>query len=342
MTDDNIVKDTARHPEREALGPMRGGIRAAAKKVARKVAKKAGQKKATKKTTTAAGKTVKRSTRSAKGSDKTAPANVVAPASKDPVTRTSAVTAGTAPAGAATAASGTPRASESAADTPATPSFEPGPSIETLRPPAPVHPGAAMDSMQEQAGGLGGILALWGPLIIVGFLVLVFRGGTERDSSVTAAAVAANPATMDVATEAGPERQADGTADSATGVLPPERMAGSPGAAQGAAEAFDGGFAMRTSMAGPPPAFAARRPGAGMPAFASGRLYPSPPGPYRDPRFRSLPTGESWSADGAGEWLWSAEGPASRRREDGSGAPVQWVRCEAPYFWCPAPGSPAW
>ena len=40
MTDDKIVKDTARNPERESLGPGRGGIRAAAKRAARKVAKK--------------------------------------------------------------------------------------------------------------------------------------------------------------------------------------------------------------------------------------------------------------------------------------------------------------
>ena len=48
MTDDKIVKDTARNPEREALGPSRGGIRAAAKRAAKKVVRKTGQKKVAK------------------------------------------------------------------------------------------------------------------------------------------------------------------------------------------------------------------------------------------------------------------------------------------------------
>lgn len=344
MTDDKIVKETARDPEREALGPMHGGIRAAAKKVARKVAKKAGQKKATKKATPAAGKAAKRSTRSAKGADKAAPANVAAPTQKPAAVRTSTAKARTSPAGTATAASGAARASESVANTPATPvapSLESGPSIETPRPPAPMHPGAAMESIQEHAGGMGGLLALWGPLIMVGFLVLVFRGGAERDSPAATTADAPNATAMDVAAKLAPGSQTRGAVDPAAGGRPATRMSAYPGAARGAAEAFDGGFAMRTSMAGPP-VFAGRGSDARTPAVASGRLYPSPSGPYSDPRFRSLPTGESWSADGAGEWPWSAQGRASPGQEDGGDAPVQWVRCAAPYYWCPAPSSPAW
>ena len=185
-----------------------------------------------------------------------------------------------------------------------------------------MHPGAVMDSMQEQSGGLGGLLALWGPLIIVGFLVLVFRGGDEHEheTAVAAGTGAPDPATIDATA---------GTA----------RAAAPSGVAPGAAETFDGGFAMRTSMAGPP-VLAGR--GAGALAVAPGALYPSPPGPYRDPRYRGLPTGESWSADAAGEWMWSAEARAGSRPATGGDAPVRWVRCEAPYYWCPAPTSPAW
>ena len=341
MTDDKIAKDTARDPEREALGRLRGGIRAAARKAVRKVAKKAGQKKAAKKataaagkttaavgkttaaagkTTAAAGKTTARGAGSAKRADKTAPASVGAPASRSAAARSPAAKPRAAPVRTAQA-----RASDSVADTPAAAAarpHEPEPYFETSRPPAPIHPGAALDSMQEHAGGLGSLLALWGPLIMVGFLVLVFRGGDEGESAVaTGAGVQGGPA-------------ADATAEMARGSAP-------PGAAQGLAEALDGGFAMRTSMAGSP-VFAGRGPGAGVPAVASARLYPSPPGPYTDPRYRGLPTGESWSADSTDEWRWSAEERASLQHKDGGDAPVQWVRCAAPYYWCPAPSSPAW
>ena len=63
MTDDRIVKDTARDPEREALGSTRGGVRAAAGKVAKKAAKKVTRKavrKETAKKTAAAGRTTKK------------------------------------------------------------------------------------------------------------------------------------------------------------------------------------------------------------------------------------------------------------------------------------------
>ena len=316
MTDDRFVKDTARDPEREALGSMRAGLRAAAKKAVRKVAKKAGRKKVAKKATAAAGKTAARGAAPAKKADRAARTTADAPASGSAGAR--------APGGAAKsrppkAAAGPAATSESAAVASVAPPRESGPSIDTPRPPGPMHPGAVMDSMQEQSGGLGGLLALWGPLIIVGFLVLVFRGGDEHETTVAAGADTPEPATIDAPA---------GTA----------RAAASSGAAPGAAETFDGGFAMRTSMAGQP-VLAGR--GAGAPAVAPGALYPSPPGPYRDPRYRSLPTGESWSAEGTGEWMWSAEAQAGSRPPAGD-APVRWVRCEAPYYWCPAPTSPAW
>ena len=302
MTDDRNVKESARDPEREALGSVRGGLRAAAKKAVRKVARKAARKKVAGKAAAGAGKTGARGATSAKKADRTA-RTAAAPASG--AARASSARAGAAPVTAE----------------PAAPSRESGPSIDTPRPPGPMHPGAAMDSMQEQSGGLGGLLALWGPLIIVGFLVLVFRGGDEPETTAAAGTDAADPAMLDAAA---------GTASAAA----------PSGAAPGAVETFDGGFAMRTSMAGPP-ALTGRGVHAGGPAVAPGALYPSPPGPYRDPRYRSLPTGESWSAEGTGEWMWSAEAQAGSRPSAGA-APVRWVRCEAPYYWCPAPSSPAW
>ena len=315
MTDDRFVKDTARDPEREALGSMRAGLRAAAKKAVRKVAKKTGRKKVAKKATPAAGKAAARGAAPAKKADRAVRTTADAPVSGSAGARTSG---GAAKSRAPKAAAGPAAASESVAAASAAPSRQSGPSIDTPRPPGPMHPGAVMDSMQEQSGGLGGLLALWGPLIIVGFLVLVFRGGDEHE------------------TAAGADPQDPATIDATAGTA---RAAAPSGAAPGTAETFDGGFAMRTSMAGPP-VLAGR--GAGAPAVAPGALYPSPPGPYRDPRYRSLPTGENWSADATGEWMWSAEARAGSRPADGGAAPVRWVRCEAPYYWCPAPTSPAW
>ena len=204
-----------------------------------------------------------------------------------------------------------------------------------------MHPGAAMESAQEQAGGLGSLLALWGPLIIVGFLVLVFHGEGERESTAAGGPGAPGRIAMDATPGTSHGAQAAGTMRPATGAPASARPSGIPGGAPVTAAAFDDGSAMRTSMAGPP-VFAGREPGAGIPAGAPGSLYPSPPGPYRDPRYRSLPTGESWSPGSAGEWGWSADGRAGPGRDDVGGAPVQWVRCAPPYYWCPAPSSPAW
>ena len=352
MTDDRIVKGTARDPEREALGSTRGGIRAATGRATGKVAKKTAKKTTAKKTATAAGKTTRKAARPAVKTDKPAPAGVSASppqtaAAGAPAPKTKAVRARTATATSraargpeATAAdSGT--AVEHVAGTGGALPHDSGPSIEALPPPAPMHPGAAMASAQEHAGGLGSLLALWGPLIIVGFLVLVFRGGEERESTVATGPETPDRMAMDSMPGTSIGARAAGTMNPATGAPASTRPPGIPGGAPGTSEAFDGGFAIRTSMAGPP-MFAGREPGAGIPAGAPGRLYPSPPGPYRDPRYRGLPTGESWSPDGAGEWRWSADGRAGSGRDDGGNAPVQWVRCAPPYYWCPAPSSPAW
>ena len=343
MTDDKIAKDSARDPEREALGPMRGGIRAAAGRAARKVAKKVAKKSAQKKTTkkAATGKTTKKAGRPAAKPDRSAQAAVSASATRTTAARAPAAKTGAARTRAATSASRAARAPGAAAagsvaateqGAGAVPPHDPGPAIEAPPPPAPMHPGAAMESMQEHTGGLGSLLALWGPLIIVGFLVLVFRGGDERESTVATGSDAPGPVAMDPARGTSHGARAGDTMNPAGGPGPANR---------GAPEAFDGGFAMRTSMAGPP-VFAGRERGAEMPAGSPRRLYPSPPGPYRDPRYRGLPTGESWSADAGGEWMWSADGRAGSVQDDGGSAPVQWVQCAPPYYWCPAPGSPAW
>ena len=321
MTSDSDVKDSARDPEREALGTTRGGIRAAAKKAAKKITRKAAPRKASARKTTAAGKTARRTAKTASKQEKSAAAKT-APA-RASAARSRAAAAGTA----AEAGAGSGAAAPAAATAPE----EVVAPAESLRPPpAPMHPGATMDSMQEHGGGLGSMLALWGPLIIVGFLVLVFRGGEERDGTV---ATATDGSTRTPALAWGtPPAGVAGRSEQASGF---------PGAGRGTTEAFDGGFPMRTSMASPP-AYAGRGLGTGMPAGVSGRLYPSPPGPYRDPRYRGLPTGESWPAGGAGEWLWPVEGRQGPPYDNGGDAPAQWVRCAPPYYWCPAPSSPAW
>ena len=367
MTDDRIAKDTARDPEREALGPVRGGIRAAAGraagKVVKKVARTAGQKKTTKKTTTAAGRTVKKVAKTAAKKDKPAPREAAAPrtaTARVSAARPKAASDKTAPAGKATptkaaartaaAASGVApeaaapgaAASESMASSPATPAASlpgAGPSVEVPRPPAPTHPGAYADSGQEQANGLGGLLALWGPLIIVGFLVLVFRGGDERGSTavVGAGVSARSAAAAGAPTRAALGPQVRGAVEPSAGALPPERTPDHPGTGHGVAGASDRGVAMRTSMTHGP-ASAGRGSGTPMPAGLPGSLYSPPSGPYRDPRTHGLPAGA-----GADDWIGrTAGGREDSGHRDGGGAPAQWVRCAPPYYWCPAPGSPAW
>ena len=342
MTDDKSAKDSARDPGREAPGPVSGGIRAAAKKAAKKIAKKAGQKKTSRKTTTTARTTTKKAAKTATRRDKPASGRTAAPGTGS--TRASTATSAAAGARAETApktgATGAAAAASSGGITSAAIPPESGPSFETSRPPAPMHPGATMDSMHEQTGGFGSMLALWGPLIIVGFLVLVFRGGDERDETAAVGSDAASRASAGTPDDPARGPRAGDPIELAAGTRPMERPSGSPGTGRGAADAFDSGFTMRTSMASPP-AYAGRDPGRRMPASARARLYPSPPGPYRDPRYRGLPTGESWSTSSS-EWLWPADTPGAQGYEDGGDQSVQWVRCAPPYYWCPAPSKPAW
>ena len=291
---------------------------------------------------------------------KTTPAKAAAAKSKAVSARadaaapkaTAAKTAAAAPkiaSASAAAVPGVTAASESVVstfDAPAASPHEAGPSTEAPRPPAPIHPGASMDAMHEHVGGLGSLLALWGPLIIVGFLVLVFRGGEERGNTVAAGSDALTQAAAGTPAETVRAPQGGGAIEPAFGSRSSERASGPPGVAREVAGTFDGagnagGFTMRTSIAGAP-AFAGRGPNAAMSAGSPGRSYPSPPGPYRDPRYRGLPTGESWPAAGASEWSRPAEGRDGSGYEDGGDAPVQWVRCAPPYYWCPAPSSPAW
>ena len=377
----DTARDPEREASGPTRGDTRAAAGRAAGKVAKKVAKKAGRKKAVKKTAATTGKTTRKTAGAATKRDKPVPPRAAAPASgtttaKASAARPKAAVRAAAPASGVTAASGVMAASgaavsgapdagaanapdpgdgaawasgsaaaEGAAHTPAAPaapSSEAGPSMEAPRPPAPMHPGAYTDPAQEESGGLGSLLTLWGPLIIVGFLVLIFRGGVERGGTVAvsdAPTPTAEAADIPAQVARGPE---SGGATAPAGVLPPERASGPPGTGRKVAEAFDRGFPMRASMAGGP-AFADREPGAPMPAGSPGRLYPSPPGPYRDPRYRGLPAGESWSAAGAGDWItWSAGARGDAGHEDGGDAPAQWVRCAPPYYWCPAPDNPTW
>ena len=343
MTDDKSAKDSARDPEREALGSVSGGIRAAAKKAAKKIAKKAGQKKTARKTAAAA-RTTKKAAKTATRRDKPASSKTAAPGSRTSSVRGSTAKSGAAGARAETApktgGSGAAAAASRGGAAPAATPPENGPSFEAPRPPAPMHPGASLDSMHEHTGGFGSMLALWGPLIIVGFLVLVFRGGDEHEETAAVGSDATSQATAGMPDDPVRQSWAGEAVDPVAGTPPAERLPGSPGTRREAAAAFDGGFTMRTSMASPP-AYAGPNPGGRMPASARARLYPPPPGPYREPRYRGLPTGESWSTSSS-EWLWPAGARGAPGYEDGGDQSVQWVRCAPPYYWCPAPSKPAW
>lgn len=403
MTDNRIVKATARDPEREALGSVRGGLRAMAKKAAKKVAKKAGRKKVAKKATTTSGKTTAASktadsdktaaTDRAAAVDKTAPAGkraagktvARAPASEKKAARVARATADAPASGSASAEAsegaaksrppkteeGSTVASEGIAAASPALSRESEPSMDSPRPPGPVHPGAIRDSIQEQSDGMGGLLALWGPLIIVGFLVLVFRGGDEPEMAVVAGtddlgavsaetevapgADAPDVAMLDATVGTMPAAVSSGARPETPSVAPSETSFGArpenlsvalpespPGASPENMETLDRGFAVRTSMAGPP-VLPGRGASPGAPAVAPRAFYPPPSGPYRDPRYRGLPTGERWSSGGSGDWMWSAtKGRAGAQPAPGGDPPVRWVRCEAPYYWCPAPNNPAW
>lgn len=310
MIDDRTISDTARSPRSETPGFARIGVRPAAKKATKKTAKKAAKKTAKKKTTgkkaVKAGGAVKSGGVSGDGAKKKTAKKKAARAAPAP----SAVPDTSVP---GAAAGGSPTGSP-----PGDPAVgERASRADAPRPIVPAHAGAhMMDAAPEELGGLGGFLALWGPLIIVGFLVLVFRGGDERETAAASDPGASVP----------PQAMASATAEA-------PRAAG---AAPGSAGAT---FARGFGDAGASPMPAASQVAAAWTDSDGG--YPSPPGPYRSPGARGLPAGEGWAAH-AGEWAT----PAGSRRGSGYGAgggsPSRWVRCAAPYYWCPAPSSPAW
>ena len=318
MTVDKSMQGTARVPRDGQRDSARTGAWATARKVAKKVRQRASTTKKT--TTTPARKSTRASGRATRTIDE--------PATSRPQSDSARGIASESARASAVAPPGDTGIDEAAsmADAP--------------RPPAPLHPGATTEPGQEQAGGLGGMLALWGPLIIVGFLVLVFRGADEREGDAAPGTDASVAATGTQAS------QTDGTGGSMS-------VAGAFGSGTaGTASAFErgggrdesrysrGGTLQASTAARPD--FAHRGPATTMAASVPRGAYPPPPGPYRSPWARTPPADGRWVAPETPEWGWPAEGhggdPYIRSRQ----APVQWVRCAPPYYWCPAPRSPSW
>ena len=316
MTVDKSMQESRRTPGDGLRDSARTGAWATAKKVEKKVR----QRTSPKKTTAPARKPTTRSGRTARTTGKPSTSR---PESGSPHGAASETTR--APGAAPTVDSGID-ASASSNDAP--------------RPPAPVHPGATMELGQEQAGGLGSMLALWGPLIIVGFLVLVFRGADEREGDAAAGASVSG-------SEFGSRvSQADGDRDPMSGARPLELATGRIASDFGSGDRPDPSRYSRVGTAqasiAPRPDFANRRAGSMIAANAPRGAYPPPPGPYRSPWARTPPAGERWAAPGTPEWSWPAEVREGEPYLRSAEAPVQWVRCERPYYWCPAPRSPSW
>ena len=319
MTGDENMQDAARIPGDGTAESARSGAWATAKKVAKTVR----QKRPAKKTAPTARKTAKKADRATRKTEESAASLSAAESTKAAAASPGA--AGTrsksAPARRGEAAAQAIPASASAASaadrTSAAQSAhaaeEPASSIDAPRPPAPMHPGVAMDAAQEQVGGLGGMLALWGPLIMVGFLVLVFRGTDEREGETAADAGASMPAAEARA------MQPDGAAGLISGSRTNGQGSGSVATAFGPGEGLDRVAYSRARSVDPSvfrdPEFTNRDPRALMTVNAPQGAYPPPSGPYRNPWTPGPPQGES---------------------------PVQWVRCARPYYWCPAPPRPSW
>ena len=326
MIDHRTIRDTVRNPGNDTSEAARGGARPAAKKKA--ATKKAVDETAKKAAKKAAGKTAKKKAATKKTVTKTA-------AKKKATKKTTGPGGTSADRGVKKKAAnrkvaGAVAAPSSAPDTPvpdttASPSSSESPAGGPVaaervpRPLAPVHAGArTMDMGSEEPGGIGGFLALWGPLIIVGFLVLVFLGGDERESAMAAGPDASAPASAMAPVAAAEEPRTAGSTPGSAGV-PPVGGFGDAGAP--------------SMPAGPRTAVAWADSGGG---------YPSPPGPYRNPGTRGLPAGESWTAR-AGEWAPPAGSRSGPGHGAGDGSPPMWVRCAAPYYWCLAPTTPpAW
>lgn len=336
MIDDKTISDTTQGSGDETPKPARGGVRSAAKKATKKAAKKTA-KKVTKKTAKKTAKKAAATSGDGRAKKKRAAAKPAAAPTAVPVAASPppAAPPGAAPDAAVPAndASATAAPATVAPETAAAPATTPSdaaesalpsaarrtPSADAPRRIAPMPPGARkMDAAPEELGGLGGFLALWGPLIIIGFLVLVFRGGMEREAAVAGGHDAAAPTSAVASVTAGTERP---------------QVSGPAPVPDGAVLARAIGEAGASPLLPPASRVAA--------AWAdSEAAWPAPPGPYRNPGSRAFPAGEGWAA-GIGGWT-----PARSRGAPGYGAgdapTSQWVRCAAPYYWCPAPSGPTW
>lgn len=334
MIDDNTVGAGTRNPGGETPEPVvRTGVRATAKKAARKVAKKTAKKAAKKVAKKAAKKAAKKTAGASSRSGDGRARKKRAEKSAKPAATASTVSETVAPrvAAAGTAApeasaSGAAAASDTAPSGVATPetAVDGSPRAAKRAPPADAarrigssYPGALMMGTEsEDPGGIGSLLALWGPLIIVGFLVLVFLGGEE--TMVSGLDEASAPASVMPSTAAGTEvAQVSGSTHEPAGDV----------------------LARASGETGASPRSAASRVAAAW--TGSGGAWPAPPGPYRNPESYERPAGERWVAH-AGEWAPAADGRGVPGYGAGGDPPPQWVRCEAPYYWCPAPGNPAW
>ena len=333
MIDDSTISDAARNPGDETQVSARVGVRASTKKTTRKVAAKKTAKKTTKKTVKAgersgdgrarkktAKKAAKKAAKPAAAISATSEAATSDIATADPAPpdpAASDVAPLDHPASGATAASGNIAPEAAAEGSP--PAAKRALPVDTAQRFGPVPPGAHMTGTEsEEPGGLGGILALWGPLIIVGFLVLVFLGEEEHEGAVASDHDASAPVSAPVSTlpSTMAETEAPDVSDPAGAVL---------------ARAF--------GEAGASPLPTASRAAAAW--TGSEGAWPAPPGPYRNPGSRGLPPGESWVTH-ASEWTPSADSRGMPGYGAGGDPPPQWVRCEAPYYWCPAPSNPAW
>ena len=343
MIDDNTIGDAARNPGDETPGSVvRTGVRATAKKAARKVAKKTAKKAAKKVVKKAAKKTAGAGGRSGDGRARKKTAEKAAkPAAATPTVPEAiapdVATAGPAASGTAARETAPPEtsASDAAAASGIVPSGAATPETVADGPPSaakralpadaarrigPTHPGAHMTGAEsEDIVGLGGFLALWGPLIIVGFLVLVFWGGDERE----------------VATVNGP----DASPAPASAMAPVAAGTEAPQASVPAPEPAGAVLARAFGEAGASPLPAASRAAGAW--TGSGGAWPAPPGPYRTPGSRELPAGERWVSH-VGKWAPAADGRGAPGYGAGGEPSPQWVRCEAPYYWCLAPSNPAW
>ena len=143
--------------------------------------------------------------------------------------------------------------------------------------------------------GMSGWLVMWGPLIIVGFLILVFMGGERKPVSMSAAPAAPAPMPAPVLKEPrldiSPERAAADLAEAfkAAGIpLPGEVKLGAPKAAPAPdlppelqANPWAPAPGQSAAVPPPPPAYHGQYPhGYGQPVAPPGYGYGAPPRGY--------------------------------------------------------------